>query len=231
MPRKKQPRRRPQSYLYRKIYEQHHGIKLAKGMEIHHIDGDSTNNSIENLQAVTTEEHYKIHRDQGDYFAAMMLARKLGKKDKKLREKWRQACKEVQEHLLTIGQHNFQKISKERRSEISRQAGFMTRDKGIGLHAINADPVRSKLNSSNGGKKSFELKRGFFSPDFNRSLVTKNTYWWKDEKGNRKRSKECPGPGFVKGMGPVDTKFKRDKADAILRANSQTNCDNESSDS
>jgi len=33
---------------YRKIYEQHHGIKIPKGYHIHHIDGNHNNNEILN---------------------------------------------------------------------------------------------------------------------------------------------------------------------------------------
>jgi hypothetical protein len=34
--------------------------------EIHHIDGDRSNNSLENLRLVSIEEHYQIHLSQGD---------------------------------------------------------------------------------------------------------------------------------------------------------------------
>ncbi len=49
---------------YQAIYCQHHGLDcIPNGYEIHHIDGDATNNSIDNLQLVTREEHAKIHAD------------------------------------------------------------------------------------------------------------------------------------------------------------------------
>jgi hypothetical protein len=51
---------------YRKIYERFHGIKIPKGMHIHHIDGNKNNNDISNLQMVTPEEHCRIHCEQGD---------------------------------------------------------------------------------------------------------------------------------------------------------------------
>ena len=37
---------------HRKIYEQYHGIKIPKDMEIHHIDGNHSNNDINNLKLV-----------------------------------------------------------------------------------------------------------------------------------------------------------------------------------
>lgn len=44
---------------YRKIYENHSG-SIPKGYEIHHIDGNHSNNIPSNLMAVTAEEHYNL---------------------------------------------------------------------------------------------------------------------------------------------------------------------------
>lgn len=46
--------------FHRYIYEREHG-KIPDGYLIHHIDGDPTNNSIDNLQRVTPAEHCQIH--------------------------------------------------------------------------------------------------------------------------------------------------------------------------
>ena len=43
--------------------QQYLGRKLKHGEEIHHIDGNKLNNSIENLQLLTTAEHRKLHVD------------------------------------------------------------------------------------------------------------------------------------------------------------------------
>ena len=63
---------------YRKIYEQHYGPipkePNGRSYEIHHIDGDHTNNNPTNLTAVTLEQHYNIHYAQGDYGACYMMA-------------------------------------------------------------------------------------------------------------------------------------------------------------
>jgi N-acetylglutamate synthase/N-acetylornithine aminotransferase len=60
---------------YRKIYENHHGpiLKDEEGRtyEIHHIDGDHSNNDPVNLTALTLQEHYNIHYSQGDYYACV----------------------------------------------------------------------------------------------------------------------------------------------------------------
>lgn len=63
---------------YRKIYEEHYGPipkePDGRSYEIHHKDGDYTNNDPTNLVAVTLQEHYDLHYAQGDYGACYMMA-------------------------------------------------------------------------------------------------------------------------------------------------------------
>lgn len=49
-------------YLHRLIYEDYYNTKIPKGMQIHHIDGDTTNNNPLNLKLVSISEHNKIHK-------------------------------------------------------------------------------------------------------------------------------------------------------------------------
>ena len=62
---------------YRKIYENHIGTipreATGRTYEIHHIDGNHTNNDPTNLTAVTLQEHNDIHYAQGDYPASMIM--------------------------------------------------------------------------------------------------------------------------------------------------------------
>lgn len=51
-------------YEHRYVMEQHIGRKLKRGEEIHHIDKNRMNNSIENLMLLSIEEHKKFHRDK-----------------------------------------------------------------------------------------------------------------------------------------------------------------------
>ena len=70
-------KKRTPSRVYRKIYERHYGPipKEPNGRtyQIHHIDGDHSNNSPENLKAVTVEEHYNIHYSRGDWAACHFM--------------------------------------------------------------------------------------------------------------------------------------------------------------
>lgn len=59
--------------IYRRLYEQHFG-PIPKGYHIHHIDGNHSNNHIDNLQCVSAKEHYDIHYSQGDYGACWAMS-------------------------------------------------------------------------------------------------------------------------------------------------------------
>lgn len=67
--------------IHREIWKNHYGeIPRAddgRSYEIHHIDGNRKNNSIENLLCITIREHYDIHLSQGDYGAAGMISKRM----------------------------------------------------------------------------------------------------------------------------------------------------------
>jgi HNH endonuclease/Homeodomain-like domain len=61
-------RRPPQSKHWRSAraaarrkYQRHFGVKLTSEQHIHHINGDFTDNRIENLMIVNPQEHGHIH--------------------------------------------------------------------------------------------------------------------------------------------------------------------------
>ena len=66
---------------HRKIYKEHYGTipkdVNGRSYEIHHIDGDHSNNNISNLKCVSIEEHYKIHKSQGDIKACLIMAKRM----------------------------------------------------------------------------------------------------------------------------------------------------------
>ena len=70
---------RDRSYI--KIYKKHYGkIPVdddGRSYEIHHIDGNHTNNDPLNLKAVTIQEHYDIHYAQGDWYACLLISGSL----------------------------------------------------------------------------------------------------------------------------------------------------------
>lgn len=82
--------KRTSSEIYRNIYKQHHGSipreENGRSYEIHHIDGDHTNNNINNLVAVTLQEHYDIHYANGDFRACQLMSAKLNKAPEEIKE-------------------------------------------------------------------------------------------------------------------------------------------------
>ena len=66
---------------YRNIYEHHYGPipkdENGRTYEIHHIDGDATNNNPNNLKAVSIQEHYDIHLAQGDWAACLIISARM----------------------------------------------------------------------------------------------------------------------------------------------------------
>lgn len=67
--------------IYRKIWRKHNGpIPLdseGRTYEIHHIDGNHSNNHISNLKAVTIQEHYDIHYSQEDWAACILISKRM----------------------------------------------------------------------------------------------------------------------------------------------------------
>lgn len=49
---------------HRWYYQNYYGIEISKDMVIHHIDFNSLNNNIENLQMMSRKEHTKLHNSK-----------------------------------------------------------------------------------------------------------------------------------------------------------------------
>lgn len=52
--------RKDRDSLHRAVWRHHHG-EIPEGAHVHHIDGDKTNNAIENLSLASASTHIKIH--------------------------------------------------------------------------------------------------------------------------------------------------------------------------
>lgn len=82
-------KQRDKSYI--KIWETHYGPRpvdpvTGKKFEIHHIDGDPSNNDIDNMIAVTIKDHYDIHYSQGDWGACHAIALRMKKTKEEISE-------------------------------------------------------------------------------------------------------------------------------------------------
>lgn len=92
---------------YRKIWSDVHGpipVDIEeRSYDIHHIDGNRENNSIDNLYACSIQEHFDIHKGQGDTGAAYALGKRL----KISKEEFSRLSKATQKKNVENGTHNF----------------------------------------------------------------------------------------------------------------------------
>jgi len=176
---------------YRKIWENAYG-KIPDGLEIHHIDGNRSNNELNNLKLVTLQEHLEIHMEQGDYGAVQAIMIRMESYD---RTEIAKLAYLSQKNLIESGNHNFQKIN---RSELSKKV--MKERLAAGSPAF-LGIFDTKENSRKAGLAAKEKKAGFHNPEKTGGVFVKNTYWWTNQKtGERIRTKECPGNGWKRGM-------------------------------
>ena len=107
---------------YRKIYENHMGPipkdENGRTYEIHHIDGNHSNNSPENLSCVTLQEHYDIHYAQEDWGACYLMGGKLKVSPEMLSD----LLKKQSAVRIANGTHNFLNTELKRKWAIERVA-------------------------------------------------------------------------------------------------------------
>ena len=150
---------------YRKIYEQHYQASLLDGIDVHHIDGNHSNNDPTNLRAVTLQEHYDLHKMQKDHYACFMIAQRMKIKP----DDWKQMAVEngkksaIQNRDngvgLTVWAKNNPDLAKQHRIAAGKKGGKKAVEHNLGIHRLTKEE-KSNI-SSLGGKKAAELGLGF----------------------------------------------------------------------
>lgn len=182
---------------YRLLWEKAHRCCLLPGVEIHHINGNRSDNRLENLKPVTLEEHLEIHLSQNDYYACALIISRMNADKTNISN----LMSRHQLKLIEENKHNFQRMSRKRRTEISKKVGEYTKEMGLGIHSINKDKVLHKKLSSMGGTIARDNKKGFHDPSKNGYNVVRGTKWWTNIKTKERiRAKQQPGPEWVRGM-------------------------------
>jgi hypothetical protein len=107
---------------YRKVWESKHGPipkdPSGRTYEIHHIDGDHSNNSIDNLKLVTIQEHYDIHYSQQDYAACHVIGLRMALTP----EEQFKLLSDIQRKRVLEGTHHFLDREKARTRAFDRIA-------------------------------------------------------------------------------------------------------------
>ena len=163
---------------YRKIWSDNYGPipvdENGRSYEIHHIDGDRDNNSLDNLMCISIEEHYRIHYEQGDFFACGLIGMRMNDL----------SPREVQLKLVKEGKHPW--IKKNRGDKIlgnqftSETSSKLARERakaGILPAQINASKGKHHWQTEEHSKRVSELNK----------IRKKNTVTVTDLNGESKR--------------------------------------------
>jgi hypothetical protein len=149
---------------YRKIYQNHYGPipkePNGRSYEIHHIDGDHSNNDPSNLKLVTIQEHYNIHHAQQDFGACVLIGKKMKKSPKEL-SKLAKMNVQIQ---LNKGTHPFQDKDKQRERALNQVKN--------GTHPWLGGEIqrRSNLNRVANGTNPF------CGPEINQKMLNNGTH-------------------------------------------------------
>lgn len=127
---------------YRAIWEEHFG-EIPKDIEgrtyeIHHINGNNTDNRIENLKCLSLQEHYNIHFQQKDYAACLRMTSRM---KVSVEEKCRLAS-ESNKKRLQEKNHPF--IDPENRKKILERTQEKVK---AGTHIFQNMPLESRLRA------------------------------------------------------------------------------------
>lgn len=111
---------------YRKIYINHHGPipkdEQGRAFDIHHIDGNRSNNDPSNLKALSILDHYNIHYSQGDYAACFwMMSQRMEKTPEELSELARKAAHQRVEN----GTHHFNSENTKKWAQEQKERGTL----------------------------------------------------------------------------------------------------------
>jgi hypothetical protein len=150
---------------YRKVFERYHQCCLLPGIDVHHRDGNHDNNHPDNLQAVSLQEHYDIHKSQNDHYACYMIATRMDIKPtdwiEMARINGRKSAIQNRDRGigLTAWIKNNPELAQQQRSSNGKKSGKLATEQKLGIHALT--PEEKRLIASSGGKKSAELGLGF----------------------------------------------------------------------
>ena len=171
---------------YRQIWKNHYGPipKDENGVsyQIHHIDGNRSNNDLSNLMCVSIKEHYEIHLNQGDFAAAHVIKTKMDKYDSLINWNHKKETKDKISKTLKGHKRSDQSIKRQLESKIKNgtlNISEQTKDKiSKSLTGKKRPPMteewKSKIVSANKGKKRDNGRTGYKHTDETKNKIGKS---------------------------------------------------------
>lgn len=142
------------SYVnYRAIWESFNGPipkdDRGRTFEIHHKDGDRSNNEISNLECLSIDHHYNIHLDQEDYMACYMIMLRMDDLvgvESDLSE----TSKASADKRVKDGTHNFLKENRNTRWGFTSEKASIINDKRLkdGTHNFLSEGHQQKVKQT-----------------------------------------------------------------------------------
>jgi hypothetical protein len=166
---------------HRKIYEQHYGPigkdTDGRSLEVHHINGDHSDNRIENLTLVTINEHYKIHKAQKDWGACFLMGERMNLSPEELSDlsrKTQLARVEAGTHHLLGPDNNNNRIKEGTHPFLDKDAARARNNKRVNAGTHNL--LKRADGSSQSGDRVKAGKHHFVKNNPVNNLLAKGTH-------------------------------------------------------
>lgn len=152
---------------YRQIWQQVNGPipvdEQGRSYEIHHVDGNRENNDVANLKCITVEEHYRIHLQQRDYYAAWIIGQRLNRSVEELDEIKKQMSLAKKGKLSSFAGKKHSDETKKKMSESAKRRGISEEQQkkmalartGVKRKPFSEEHI-AKLSASHKGKSSVQ---------------------------------------------------------------------------
>jgi len=180
---------------YRKIYEDNYGAiprdELGRSYDIHHKDGDRSNNDPSNLVALSIQDHYDIHYQQGDFGACLLIANQRLNKSQEERS---ELARKKNAEMFANGNHPWQ--NKEWAKERSRKTVEN------GTHNFVGGEIQRVTNRRRVENGTHHLLNGDASRKYQREVVASGNHLFQNSEWKREQQKKLVDAGTHHLLGP-----------------------------